>query len=407
MAFDAETLVSGCTSGLLKIWNLDDLKCARTLRSAAGHHGHAPSAFTGCALLAGMPVSCDDGGAICLWDVATSSAIVQLEAGRAVYAIEPHAGNGAFRSRSLFEYKRCVQTYEAGPGLQAVTAHCGFWPCLSIYRSAHGSHIGSPIPQPIFPAGFLASAGWTVDLWDVNTAQRLQTLLAAEDAAGPAGNHNPPGGAAAARPFSCLSYSGALLACGRPGEIVLLDPRAATPAGRLRAGRPGAACAGVQLDEWKLVASFDDGSSAVTVHDIRALPAAGAAAAGGARAGWQSPALSLRAPARVTCFRFHGEVLLAGQEGAECAAWTFKPPAHAAGAFTAALAAAPAGADEYAGHRGGRPRGAGTSSAAAAAGGSVSNGNNGIGSNGASGGKGKASKAKLQGRYPKPNCRQR
>lgn len=83
----------------------------------------------------------------------------------------------------------------------------------------------------------------------------------------------------------------------------MLDPRCSPGViGRLAAGRGAAGCAGVQLDDWKLVTSFDDSRNTMTVHDIRALPAAQ-----GAR--WQEPVLSLSAPARISCFKVKLPVL--------------------------------------------------------------------------------------------------
>lgn len=61
-------------------------------------------------------------------------------------------------------------------------------------------------------------------------------------------------------------------------------------------------CAGVQLDDWKLVAAFSDvggggGGGAISVHDIRAAgrPLRGCA--------WQEPVLTLRTRARINCFQ--------------------------------------------------------------------------------------------------------
>ncbi len=70
------------------------------------------------------------------------------------------------------------------------------------------------------------SAGWGVQLWDVSAAALLQTLLL-DDLAQP-----DMGGAV--QPYTCVSYMGELLAAGRRGEVVLVDPRVGGVAGRLR-----------------------------------------------------------------------------------------------------------------------------------------------------------------------------
>lgn len=88
VAFDSETLISGCSQALVKVWSMDELKCVRTLR------GPAAAAITDCALVNGIPVSSNEEGYISLWDVATSSPIVQLEALQPVHALHAHATSG-------------------------------------------------------------------------------------------------------------------------------------------------------------------------------------------------------------------------------------------------------------------------------------------------------------------------
>ncbi|GIL84868.1 hypothetical protein Vretimale_9694 [Volvox reticuliferus] len=320
VAFDDSLLVSGCAGSVVKLWSMDDLRCRRTLR---GHEG----AVTSCCLLpTGIPVSGAEDGVMRLWDVTSGSAIVSLEAGGPVMAMQAHA-----------------------------------------------------------PSGHLVSAaGWGVQIWDVSTATLLHTLgvptdddvLASAVAAAAAG-----GGlhatASVQHPYTCVSYMGELLAAGRHGEVVLLDLRVSGAVGRLvcatygggsrgsgggaaaaadfgsiaaaaaavGAGRSGggggrtAACVGVQMDEWKLVCGFNDGRHLLHVYDIRSLPKAGAAAAattggssggggGGslARRDWHEPLMSLKAPSRINTFQFHEQALLVGVEGSECIMWRFEDP---------------------------------------------------------------------------------
>lgn len=157
-----------------------------------------------------------------------------------------------------------------------------------------------------------------------------------------------------------------------------------SPPGRLSAAATSssaAPCVGVQLDDWRLVTGFagpqrgssngggggggsaapwwqsgcealwgDDGSGAapqhsLQVYDIRAAASYSSAAAaaspggGGIRGGglWSAaPLMSLPVPNRVTCFQFHGEHLLMGQEGAECCLLGFHPPGSRSGRAAAA-----------------------------------------------------------------------
>jgi hypothetical protein len=150
-------------------------------------------------------------------------------------------------------------------------------------------------------------------------------------------------------------------------------------------------CVGVQLDDWRLVTGFTaagsrgsggghgssgGGSNAcwwhsggepwaeelgcvgsgasshsLEVYDIRAAasfssaPAAGAGACGSSAASsasgrsglWSAPpVLSLPVPQRITCFQFHGQNLLVGQEGADCCLLSFHPPGSRSGHAAAA-----------------------------------------------------------------------
>lgn len=193
-----------------------------------------------------------------------------------------------------------------------------------------------------------------------------------------------------------------LLSAGRAGSVVLWDLRCQQAVGTINQPRVGggstpldAPCVGVQLDEWKLVTGWVGGGGGgggggaawwrgdeeaprysgggsgdaaaaaaphcLYVYDVRSAAGQGvgggttattptASAAGGLPHGgggaWSAgaPLLSLALPARVTCFQFHGQRLLVGQEGSECCLLSFQPPG---AARAAAWAAAGAGASGY------------------------------------------------------------
>lgn len=316
VAFDDDTLVSGCAGGVVRLWSVDELRCTRSLRHHAG-------AVTAVALLNGVPISAGEEGEICLWDAAAG----------------------------------------AGAGGAPILSLAADGPVAALDAAAASGH--------------LVSAGVDVDLWDMAAAQRLATLVAPpQEGAGAGGN----GG------FSCVGSGGSLIAAGRAGQVALWDVRssrcvgtidaaasarvsaacgaaphvAAEPAPELakqgggadagavdgEAGAAGTAaaaappCMGVQLDDWKLVAGWAGPERALRVYDLRSL------AGGSPRAGWAAPVLTLRTPARVTCFRFHEQTLIAGQEGADCTLWSFgSPQPTAAPAWAQA-----AGSDGDAGH---------------------------------------------------------
>lgn len=75
--------------------------------------------------------------------------------------------------------------------------------------------------------------------------------------------------------------------------------------------------AGIQLDGWKLLSSFRDGSGTLRCFDIRGLDRNPAKA-------WQSPVLEWSAPAQLHCFQAKGSYLLAGVSGGHpCRLWSF------------------------------------------------------------------------------------
>ncbi|KIY92874.1 hypothetical protein MNEG_15089 [Monoraphidium neglectum] len=275
---------------------MDELRCARALR----HHAGAVAAV---ALLHGVPISAGEEGEICLW-----------EAGAA-----------------------------AGAGGAPILTLAADGPVAALDASSPGGH--------------LVSAGWGVEGWDMAAAQRLFSLVP------PAGGGDEDGDASAGGGglgFNCVASGGSLVAAGRAGQVVLWDVRTSRCVGAIAAAASGdaaaaaaathepskrrsgsseeggaspvagagsaanalAPCVGVQLDDWKLVSGWGP-SRSLAVYDLRSL------SGGAPRAGWARPALELLAPARVTCFRFHEQVLIAGQKGAECALWSFGAPSSA------------------------------------------------------------------------------
>jgi hypothetical protein len=231
VAFDDDTLISGCAGGAVRLWSMDELRCSKSIR----HHLGPVSAV---ALLHGVPISAGADGEICLWEAS------------------PAAGGGGAPILSLAA---------AGP-VAALDA-------------------GSP-------AGHLLSAGWGLEGWDMGTAQRLFALDAPPPAAG-AGDGTDAGGAG----FSCVTSGGPLVAAGRTGEAVLWDVRAGAPVAALAPpAAASGACAGLQLDDWKLVAGWGP-ERGLGVYDLRSL------GGGDPRPGWREPAMWFDAPARVTCFR--------------------------------------------------------------------------------------------------------
>lgn len=296
VAFDDEQLLSGCSGSALRVWGMDDLKLRRALRGHAG-------AVTACALVHGLAVSGGDDGMVCLWQGgASTTPILRLEAGASVHALQGDAVRG-----------------------------------------------------------YLVAAGWGVDIWDLSTAQKLHTLsdpndadVAAEldefdplygDMDGVPARYSGGTSAGGQGPFTCVSYTGNLLAAGCRGSVFLWDPRCGEvvetwrQAGSCSGGgddgawassssRGPAACAGVQLDGWKLLTAFQDGSCAVRVYDIRA--AGGAKRTPGGSWPGSQPVTELRAPSRINCFQFREQTLVAGQELNDCIVWTFEPPGTAA-----------------------------------------------------------------------------
>eukprot|EP00878_Enallax_costatus_P006944 GHUV01007277.1.p1 GENE.GHUV01007277.1~~GHUV01007277.1.p1 ORF type:complete len:604 (+),score=213.23 GHUV01007277.1:1623-3434(+) len=176
------------------------------------------------------------------------------------------------------------------------------------------------------------------------------------------------------KPFTSVSCYGNLVAAGRAGSVVLWDLRSQDAVGMLTpsshdihngSNSPGihsAPCVGVQLDDWKLVTGWTAGDAgggassssgcwwrssadvagaadswgatghSLQLYDIRAAASfssceTGSSSGGGSRAPWAAEAvMTLPVPNRITCFQFHKQNLLVGQEGADCCLVTFNPP---------------------------------------------------------------------------------
>ena len=345
VAFDDDTLVSGCTGGVLRLASMDDLRCARALR-------HHVGAVTAVALLHGHPITAGEEGSIAFWDPAVAG------------------GTGAGAP--------IVSIPAEGPVAALDTAS---------------------------PAGHLLSAGGSVVAgWDAGAATRLFTLVPPPTGPAAANGAFADLGAGGAGGFSCVSSGGNLVAAGRAGQVCLWDVRSAACVGAIEWGSKAGAdapgrCAGVQLDgDWKLVAAAGD-AGALCVWDVRSVCGARP------RPGWREPLLTLPAPGRVSCFavgrkvlreswtggpcgpgiggaaesrrqlcaawwpsslflcsqrsppspQFHDQAIVAGIEGADCALWTFGPPNPAGGAATP-LAATPTPLSDPAAAEGGRHR---------------------------------------------------
>ncbi|KAJ9533809.1 hypothetical protein QJQ45_026901, partial [Haematococcus lacustris] len=126
---------------------------------------------------------------------------------------------------------------------------------------------------------------------------------------------------------------------GRQGEGRGIGAAAAAPGGLLgsagsRGQGPvqGSRCVGLQLDDWKLVVGCNPGrcsgspagpargglAGVVTVHDMRAAHTRNGR--------WRQPVMQLQAPARVNCFQFFEQELLAGLDGQECCLSSMQAP---------------------------------------------------------------------------------
>ncbi|MEW5306961.1 MAG: hypothetical protein WDW36_009388 [Sanguina aurantia] len=393
VSFDQQHIISGCAGSLVKVWGMDDLKLRRTLR---GHDGP----ITATATFNSIPLSASKDGAVKLWDLDKAQPILALSAPGGAYAMAADEDSGylvtAGDTISIYDMTaaQLLHTLEAPTPPQHHRHH-------SNSSSSHGH-------QHQDGGAFVDGDGARGVDGEEEDEQLL--WLASEGVAAPGAMTQR--GSSAPNPFTCVSYSGKLLAAGRAGGVVLWDPRtthviaqldasavaaaarpiaAATAAATATAtpfdfpstlsapslesgsqsafsvvgggssgGGPAAAaaaaagpprCVGVQLDEWKLVVGFQDGSHSLTVHDTRAVSGRAGSGGNGSYArgsgivqGWEMPVQILTAPSQINSFQFHGELLLAGLDsGADCVGWRFTAPAHGR----------PAAGDGGDGHRGG------------------------------------------------------
>ncbi|GAX84708.1 hypothetical protein CEUSTIGMA_g12130.t1 [Chlamydomonas eustigma] len=295
IAFNDQMVVSGCNQGAVRIWGMDDLKCTRTLRNA--HEG----GVGGVAILNGFPVTAGADGCVKLWDATASLPVLDLHT----------------------------------PRLQRVNG-------LEVHKQS----------------GYIISCGDGVHIFDAESAELLHDLRVPLE-----GDSLEPDLDDQENHFTCLSYSGSVIAAGLQDCVVLWDPRCASPIGSIKApkltgmlssnqgnGPASGGCVSIQLDDWKLVAGFNQiGQSfplsnvspaspalptggIVAVYDIRAVGSMHAAAPAG-RAGassghpdWLQPLQVFRAPGKIHCVKFFEGHMMAGLAGMDCWMWSFKPP---------------------------------------------------------------------------------
>ncbi len=208
----------------------------------------------------------------------------------------------------------------------------------------------------------IIACGDGVQVFDAGSAQLLNDLTAVQALCGDSG---------AAKAFRSVAYSGNVLAAGLAGGVVVWDPRTPDPVAVV--SPPAAAstagvssfqtawlrdptCVAVQLDDWKLVAAFNDRAAAqpernaqqqqqqllpacavagpseapaglyqalVAVFDMRAVPAA----SGATGAPWSRPLLALPSADPINCLRFHEGLILTGHSGRDCSLRSFEAPA--------------------------------------------------------------------------------
>ncbi|WIA31181.1 hypothetical protein OEZ86_001186 [Tetradesmus obliquus] len=388
VAFDDDLIISGCSQGTVKLWSMDELKLSKTLR----HHTDAVSAT---ALLHGLPISAGKDGCVCVWDAAApNSPLVVLEAGGPVHALQLQEEKGqlisATSSLSVWDMNttQLLFNLSAPPGLSRLGSSSGSSSSLSTAGGAAPAAAGASGAAAAAAAGNADAAHVLMDAADADAADGVllqdgwlldeEEEEAANVAAAAAAGHGARGGDGD-KPLTCVSCHGNLVAAGRAGSVVLWDLRSQEAVGSISPsllGKPSnAPCIGVQLDDWKLVTGWAGSSGAssssggscwwrsttdiaaaaaaaeapaghtLELYDIRA--AASSSSCGGAGTSsssssssggmWGGEALmSLAVPNRVTCFQFHGQNLLVGQEGAECCLVSFQRP----GSGTARAAAA-------------------------------------------------------------------
>ncbi|GBF89245.1 hypothetical protein Rsub_02122 [Raphidocelis subcapitata] len=294
VAFDDESLLTGCAGGVVRLWSIDDL---RRRPASLRHHVGAVSAV---ALLHGLPISAGEEGEIALWDAAAGAPILSLMAEGPVAALDAASPAGRLLSAGWE-----VAAWDVGAAERVLSL-----PPPPQRDGGGGGGGGGGGFTCVSAAGSLVAAGRAgqVALWDVRSGECVGTVEPAARGAG--------GAAAAFRPAAVRAAPFAKPAGGLG---------AAAGTGAAAASFEPPRCAGVQLDDWKLATGW---GTAIEVYDIRSL------SGGSPRPGWREPVLSLDAAAPVTCLAFRDEALVAGREGADCAVWRFVSPreAEAAGA---------------------------------------------------------------------------
>lgn len=238
----------------------------KCVRTLRGHG----AAVTAVKLAHGFPLSAAEDATLCLWDVQASAPIVTLELGSTATA-------------------------------------------LAIAQTT----------------GDVVAAGWELTVWDLASTSKRFTLETADEQVG---RNIPDYGQPPL--YSAVSVCGNLLAAGGAGKVCLWDLRNQERVGTLAMTAtdqdPLRRCVGVQLDDWKLVESFADGTNTIAVHDIRCISGnptqIGATKIHPRPTGWLTPVQVLAAPAKVHTFEFFGTTMIAGLEGMDCMMWNFTHP---------------------------------------------------------------------------------
>ncbi|KAL6761335.1 WD40-repeat-containing domain protein [Haematococcus lacustris] len=385
LAFDEQLLVSGCSQAGLKVWSMDELKCSRSLRGhegaitgvgilghgmvvSGGEDGHikvwdAASAGAVLDLDCGQPcgalqVHPASGQLVCsgygvqLWDLSAAQLLHTLELGpdSGPLASQPGASPPGPDIHPGLHLQPNHPTHDLAPGVASAEAPPWPAPWAVPEAAAPGSASGLALPT--------AAAAGVVDM-----------------------GSGVEGGGTGTSSLTSVTYNGSLVAAGGGGCVAVWDTRCLELVGRLdlnsvvqgmqgqggsqgcgqgaeqgwgasskhAAGRAadgllgsagsrgqgpvqGSRCVGLQLDDWKLVVGCNPGrcsgspagpargglAGVVTVHDMRAAHTRNGR--------WRQPVMQLQAPARVNCFQFFEQELLAGLDGQECCLWSMQAP---------------------------------------------------------------------------------
>eukprot|EP00873_Tetraselmis_striata_P041938 jgi/Tetstr1/462202/TSEL_007265.t1 len=216
----------------------------KPVRTVRGHQGPVTDVH----LLNGMPLSSSEDGSICIWDPQHSAPVVTLESDTKINAM------------AVDEMQNR-----------------------------------------------LTSAGWSLDVWDITTAQQvlqLSSLLGDDPSDGILFEMIEGYESCGMSPYTALSQWQSSVAAGNAGMISLWDLRSAARTFHLQLA-DAQQVTGLQMDDWKLLSAVS-GSPTVHMYDIRAL------SSGLRSAPWPKPVKTFGAGSEVQCFQFHGETLVVG-----------------------------------------------------------------------------------------------